>query len=76
MLSFMDRPLTKTQIQYLDEIVTRRLTRGWGGYSSTQTVRILQERGYITLHDHYSGWRAAPTDKGRAYMREHWHSVD
>jgi len=44
------RKLTRTQLGYLDAIQWQgRLRRGWGGYSSTLTVRILEERGLVTL---------------------------
>jgi hypothetical protein len=41
--------LTRTQALYLAEGDRRRLRYGWGGLRSTLTVRLLEERGLITL---------------------------
>lgn len=41
--------LTRTQALYLAEGERRRLRYGWGGLRSTLTVRLLEERGLITL---------------------------
>ncbi|MCM6779097.1 hypothetical protein NDR87_37065 [Nocardia sp. CDC159] len=46
--------LTYTQWRYLDEVDRRgRLEYGWGGYTSTLTVRLLRERGLITVADRW-----------------------
>lgn len=41
--------LGRTQALYLAEGDRRHLTYGWGGLRSTITVRLLEERGLITL---------------------------
>ena len=41
--------LTRIQALYLAEGDRIRLMCGWGGLSSTLTVRLLEERGLITL---------------------------
>jgi hypothetical protein len=41
--------LTRTQALYLAEGDRRRLQCGWGGLSSTLTVRLLEERGLATV---------------------------
>lgn len=42
------------QRHYLQEAAGRgHLQYGWGGYRSTQTVRILEERGLIRLGRHH-----------------------
>lgn len=53
-MKFTDRrgrewTLTRTQALYLAEGDRRRLRYGWGGLRSTLTVRLLEERGLITL---------------------------
>jgi hypothetical protein len=47
--------VTPAQRRYLTEALWRggHLPRGWGGYSSTRTMRLLRERGYITARDHH-----------------------
>lgn len=50
--------LTAEQATYLQEASRREFERGWGGLSSTLTVRLLHERGLIVLNDLlYSPWR-------------------
>ncbi len=44
------RRLTRVQQLYLQETQTRRLRRGWGGMGSTLTVRLLEERGLVTVN--------------------------
>jgi DNA-binding HxlR family transcriptional regulator len=41
--------LTRIQALYLAEASRQQLECGWGGLSSTLTVRLLEERGLITL---------------------------
>jgi hypothetical protein len=41
--------LTREQSYYLREGSQRRLEYGWGGYKSTLSVRLLEERGLITV---------------------------
>jgi hypothetical protein len=50
---------TRAQRRYLREAAGRgHLQYGWGGYKSTQTVRILEERGLIRLsRNHCAGAR-------------------
>lgn len=45
------RPWTLTRVQalYLAEADKRQLECGWGGLRSTLVVRLLEERGLITL---------------------------
>ncbi len=68
-----DRALTKTQASYLRVIGDRhRLLKGWGGYGSTLTVRILEERGFIRLRTFprsrgADDWEATLTSKGLAW---------
>lgn len=45
------RTLTWEQWVYLGAARVRGFERSWGGLSSTQTVRILSERGLIRLDD-------------------------
>jgi hypothetical protein len=65
--------LTKTQRRYLQLIGDRgRLRRGWGGYGSTLTVRILEERGYLRLQTFprskgADDWEASLTLKGKQW---------
>jgi hypothetical protein len=68
--------LTKTQLDYLaaiNESLGQGLTKGHGGYNSTQTVRILEERGLITLQRFDRGgreiWRAKIRPAGRDALR-------
>lgn len=58
---------TKTQLAYLRMIEERgSLRKGWGGYSSILTLRILEDRGLIRLIEHGSGvWTASLTVAGR-----------
>jgi hypothetical protein len=65
------RPLTKTQKAYLREIVRRHvLSQGWGGYSSTLTVRILEEHGFIRLREGVGRrWVASPLEKGYEFVK-------
>lgn len=55
--------LTQTQKAYLAVIRERgRLVAGWGGYSSTLTVRLLQEKGLVRLKEYGPGqWEAFST---------------
>lgn len=41
--------LTHIQAHYLAEADKRQLEYGWGGFRSTLVVRLLEERGLITL---------------------------
>lgn len=41
--------MTRTAALYLAEGDRRRLVYGWGGLRSTLTVRLLEERGLITV---------------------------
>jgi hypothetical protein len=52
--------LTKQQAAYLRAINDHgRITRGWGGYSSTRVVWRLEELGLIGLRRHPDGrWTA------------------
>lgn len=43
------KTLTKTQQNYLARISLGGLAQGWGGYGSTRTVRLLEERGLVHL---------------------------
>jgi hypothetical protein len=48
--------LTRIQANYLELGATwRQAYRGWGGHGSTLTVRLLEERGLITVD-----WRTGP----------------
>ena len=71
--------LTPAQLRYLEIIEQRgQLHKGWGGYSSTRTVRLLEERGYIQLvRRSGNDWVAGMLEKGReALRRAHEQSVD
>ncbi len=53
-MKFTDRKgrqwtLTRIQALYLTEASKRPLAYGWGGYRSTLVVRLLEERGLITV---------------------------
>lgn len=53
-LDRMPLPVTRIQLMYLKEARNRgHFAYGWGGYKSTRTVRLLQERGYITISDRH-----------------------
>ncbi len=58
--------LTSEQATYLDA-GRRRFDAGWGGLNSTLTVRLLEERGLITLWRNHSGayprWRVTSLTK-------------
>lgn len=60
------RRLTNVQWNYLDEMQYHNpLHQGWGGYGSTRTVRLLEERGYCILKYNANGhWSASLTNKG------------
>lgn len=58
--------LTKAQRAYLSAMLGHSLSSGWGGHSSTLTVRILEERGLCTLRQYGPGdWVASITGAGR-----------
>lgn len=59
--------LTRTQSHYLDAMRwTGRLQCGWGGLSSTLTVRVLAERGLCSLREFGpADWEAKITTAGR-----------
>jgi hypothetical protein len=62
--------LTRTMLNYLEVIREQEwLTKGWGGYGSTQTVRILEERGLISLREVGKGWQAKIRPAGREALR-------
>ena len=63
--------LTAVQRRYLEVMEGRdRLKCGWGGYRSTVTVRILEERGLCTLREWGpSDWDASITNAGREAIR-------
>jgi hypothetical protein len=69
--------LTRTQLDYLQAIhgaFTGGLTKGHSGYGSTLTVRILEERGLITLSRYprqgrSDGWRAKIRPAGVEALR-------
>jgi hypothetical protein len=49
-----------------------RLNKGWGGYSSTLTVRVLEERGLCRVQPDYNGpgrWCATITNAGQEAIR-------
>lgn len=49
--------LTPEQAHYLHTARIRGgFDCGWGGLSSTRTVRLLEERGLITLRDNRTSW--------------------
>lgn len=49
--------LTLEQARYLS-VADRELDYGWGGMRSTLTVRLLRDRGLITLDElRYKPWR-------------------
>lgn len=48
--------LTNVQAIYLDA-AERGFDRGWGGLSSTLTVRLLEARGLIQVRREYNSWR-------------------
>jgi hypothetical protein len=59
------RRLTFTQYVYLDAVVLRDwLPQGWGGLSSTRTLRILAERGLLALSDDAPHYRFRATALG------------
>lgn len=68
--------LTKTQVDYLRAMEFGHLTQGWGGYNSTLTVRLLEERGLIRLarYPHIRNgrrteqWRASLTQAGKDWL--------
>lgn len=51
--------LTPVQALYLSEGARRHLRRGWGGLRSTLVVRLLEERGLVTVRWSYRhpGWK-------------------
>lgn len=60
------RTMTPEQANYLD-VASRGFDRGWGGLSSTRTVRILHYRGLIVLDEFLyrnRGWRVT----GRTHL--------
>lgn len=65
---------TRTQIAYLKVIVERgTLNKGWGGYSSTLTIRLLEERGLVEVRvwpqpTGADDWSAQITAKGRELL--------
>lgn len=67
---------TRTQLSYLAAMERQgTLHYGWGGMRSTQTVRLLEERGLATLRVwHSTGgrqvWEASATASGRALLQE------
>jgi hypothetical protein len=67
--------LTRTQLNYLRAISERgQLTKGYGGYGSTQTVRLLEEKGLIRLQRYPrpgggEGWRASIRPAGVEALR-------
>jgi len=76
----MTERLTKTQLRYLAVIRDRgHLRKGWGGYSSTLTVRILEERGYCRLrrlNSNGSDWEASLAAKGYEALSLHEGNVE
>jgi hypothetical protein len=71
----MTRRLTRTQRNYLHAADSQgHLPYGWGGYTSTQTVRILEERGYVILGRNHCAARwciTGLTSKGRDALAQH-----
>lgn len=65
--------LTRTQRVYLEMMTMRdRLNRGWGGFSSTRTARVLEERGLCRVQPDYNGpgqWAATITSRGYEALR-------
>ncbi|MFI1194169.1 hypothetical protein ACH4T9_13040 [Micromonospora sp. NPDC020750] len=68
------RTLTPVQALYLSTAHTRhQIDAGWGGLSSTLTVRLLRERGLITLDDLlYKPWRITGLTKLGGELLARW----
>lgn len=65
--------LTWEQSTYLDVASTRGgFDRGWGGLSSTLSVRLLEERGLLTLQRNYPGWRVTGLTKLGGEVLARW----
>ncbi len=68
--------LTSEQATYLDVACSRGgFDRGWGGLSSTLTVRLLEERGLLTLRENRTGyprWRVTSATKLGGEVLARW----
>lgn len=71
------RTLGRTQALYLAEGDQRRLVCGWGGLSSTVTVRLLEERGLITLarSPAYPRWTITGLTRLGQAVLERWQTL-
>jgi hypothetical protein len=69
--------LTREQVNYLLTVRLRGgLDCGWGGLSATRTVRLLEERGLITLQRGTPGswprWRVTSLTRLGESVAERW----
>lgn len=73
--------LTFAQAAYLGAAI-RGFDRGWGGLSSTQTVRLLEHRGLVLLDRRYSGggggpsWRVVALTRLGQQILDRWNGVE
>lgn len=68
------RILTADQAVYLDT-AWRQFDRGWGGLSSTLTVRLLHARGLLLLDDFLyrdRGWRVVGRTRLGEQVIDEW----
>jgi hypothetical protein len=69
--------LTRVAALYLAEGRRRRLVYGWGGLRSTLTVRLLEERGLITLarsHDPDRRWEITGLTRAGEALLDRWNA--
>jgi hypothetical protein len=68
--------LTRTQALYMAEGDRRRLVAGWGGLSSTLTVRLLEERGLATVRwsSRYPRWEITGLTHAGAALLARWNA--
>ena len=68
--------LTFSQFCYLERADRGGFDAGWGGMDSTLTVRLMEERGLITLRRNGSGsyprWRVTGATKLGAEVLGRW----
>ncbi len=61
--------LTFTQFVYLESVP---FDQGWGGLSSTLTMRLLRERGLVTADDRRVPWRITGLTKLGSTVLDRW----
>lgn len=67
--------LTKPQAYYLTD-AWRQFDYGWGGYTSTQTVRLLEARGLITVTwDLTDRWRVTGLTQLGEQVNQRWRDL-